>query len=279
MVKQIAGRAGRFGKSSEPGMVTCLNPQDIKYLTKSLETPNEPLRKCIVFPTKEQFIMANTLSPSTFLHQLLHQLRELTLFSDKDSLVQMAEISTKIEVAEMLKKYQKRIAFPDLLNIINAPLKRDDDSQKMSFFYYLSQIANETPCPVRIKIPSISSSNPSQALITVESLYQTLDLYLWMAGQFPHIFLEREEAENRKRECGEIVEKFLDKLCAIKRKRKRMATFTTSPITFSQDDDIVNDGSTTIKGGFKEFLSDDSKGFIGSDRIDEILRDLKRKDG
>lgn len=256
LIKQISGRAGRFGKVKpfdEPGMVTCLNHQDMSYLTRSFEIPNEPLKKCVILPNKEQFIRANTLDPSLSLHQLFCQLKDMKEFNERDSQIRMTDLVTKMQIAEILKKYHDKISFPDLLNLIHAPLKPDDDSQKMSFFHYISHIPKAIPCPVKIKLPllsfdsiSLSSFNPTKALIKIESIYQTLDLYLWMSGQFPHIFLGKEEAELKKGECGEIIEKILNESCLVGIKKKLISndlnvdTETRKSISLVNNNQILN---------------------------------------
>ena len=42
-VKQIAGRAGRYGTANNEGTVTCLNKDDLDYLHECLKAPVEEL--------------------------------------------------------------------------------------------------------------------------------------------------------------------------------------------------------------------------------------------
>ena len=52
-IKQIAGRAGRFGKYDE-GIVTSLNQRDVKEIDKAIKAEVDGLEFCYIFPTFEQ---------------------------------------------------------------------------------------------------------------------------------------------------------------------------------------------------------------------------------
>lgn len=49
-VKQIAGRAGRFGSPHPTGYVTCLAQGDMHALHDALSTPSEPVARACLLP-------------------------------------------------------------------------------------------------------------------------------------------------------------------------------------------------------------------------------------
>ena len=53
-IKQIAGRAGRYGTEHAYGQVTCLHDDDMQYLQEALASPPEPLTRAGLAPTSEQ---------------------------------------------------------------------------------------------------------------------------------------------------------------------------------------------------------------------------------
>lgn len=44
-IKQIAGRAGRFGTQYENGEVTCMTYDDLKYVRQGMQVTDEPIIK------------------------------------------------------------------------------------------------------------------------------------------------------------------------------------------------------------------------------------------
>jgi hypothetical protein len=53
-VKQIAGRAGRYGSQYEKGEVTVLHSHDRQFLSHNLNSSDDQLTKAFLFPTREQ---------------------------------------------------------------------------------------------------------------------------------------------------------------------------------------------------------------------------------
>ena len=49
-VKQVGGRAGRFGSLHANGEVTCLYADDLPYLRHAMTTPNPSISKAGLFP-------------------------------------------------------------------------------------------------------------------------------------------------------------------------------------------------------------------------------------
>jgi ATP-dependent RNA helicase SUPV3L1/SUV3 len=60
-LKQIAGRAGRFGTIYEHGEVTCMNAEDLKYLRKGMQAIDKPIKKAGLFPSLEQLELLGVL--------------------------------------------------------------------------------------------------------------------------------------------------------------------------------------------------------------------------
>ncbi|CAM9327645.1 unnamed protein product, partial [Phaeothamnion confervicola] len=56
-VKQIAGRAGRFGGPFDQGFVTCMQQRDMAHLRDGMAAPEEDLAAAGLFPTLEQLVM------------------------------------------------------------------------------------------------------------------------------------------------------------------------------------------------------------------------------
>lgn len=44
-IKQIAGRAGRYGTQYADGVVTCMSPEDLKCVRKGMQVADQPVLK------------------------------------------------------------------------------------------------------------------------------------------------------------------------------------------------------------------------------------------
>ena len=49
-LKQIAGRAGRYGTQYEHGEVTCMTPEDLKYVRQGMQVLDDPVLKAGTIP-------------------------------------------------------------------------------------------------------------------------------------------------------------------------------------------------------------------------------------
>ena len=61
-VKQIAGRAGRFGTAHPTGHVTCLHQSDVPLLHEAMGEASVPLQQARIMPRLGRATEGNTLS-------------------------------------------------------------------------------------------------------------------------------------------------------------------------------------------------------------------------
>ena len=60
-IKQIAGRAGRFGTLYEDGLVTTMRTEDMKLVRQGMETLDKPITRAGLFPSLEQLELLGVL--------------------------------------------------------------------------------------------------------------------------------------------------------------------------------------------------------------------------
>uniref|UniRef100_A0A803MT31 RNA helicase n=1 Tax=Chenopodium quinoa TaxID=63459 RepID=A0A803MT31_CHEQI len=70
-IKQIAGRAGRYGSKYPLGEVTCLNEEDLLLLHSSLNSPSPDLERAGLFPSYDLLLMYSRANPQNGLYQIL----------------------------------------------------------------------------------------------------------------------------------------------------------------------------------------------------------------
>jgi ATP-dependent RNA helicase SUPV3L1/SUV3 len=75
-VRQIAGRAGRYGGRFAQGEVTTMRAEDLPMLRWALEKPTEPLQRAGLFPPTEAILAAIASRPKGGLEGALHRLAD-----------------------------------------------------------------------------------------------------------------------------------------------------------------------------------------------------------
>ncbi|XP_078436287.1 ATP-dependent RNA helicase isoform X3 [Wolffia australiana] len=75
-IKQIAGRAGRYGSKFQTGEVTCIDADDLPLLHSSLESPSPVLERAGLFPSFDLLSLYSRIHMTTDLHHILERFVE-----------------------------------------------------------------------------------------------------------------------------------------------------------------------------------------------------------
>ncbi|GAB2210240.1 hypothetical protein Droror1_Dr00015502 [Drosera rotundifolia] len=70
-IKQIAGRAGRYGSKYPFGEVTCMDPHDLPLLHSSLKSPSPDLEHAGLFPSYDLLLLYSRANPDDGIYQIL----------------------------------------------------------------------------------------------------------------------------------------------------------------------------------------------------------------
>jgi replicative superfamily II helicase len=72
-IKQIAGRAGRYGSKYSDGIVTCLKSHDQSYLLKSLGQTDRDIKRAGLFPSLSQLQLLSVIVKYNIDEKILQQ--------------------------------------------------------------------------------------------------------------------------------------------------------------------------------------------------------------
>jgi ATP-dependent RNA helicase SUPV3L1/SUV3 len=197
-VKQIAGRAGRYGMGVESGVVTTLEPSDLPLLNAAMESNPEPLRYARV----GGFI-------STTIMDIFEALpRGSTVTTVRDALLycstlppNMAVMDPDAKEAEMMRyidSFSQDLAFTERALMLQCPFPSMDDQCKAIMGQVLSTYRNKLSVDLRkILLDSgllatleqvIASkrtkrvlTNPKRDLASLETLHSVLTIYAWFS--------------------------------------------------------------------------------------------------
>lgn len=109
-----------------------------------------------------------------------------------------------------------QLSMRDRFQLACAPVKTADPLVVSTYTFLMRHFAAGQPCPLRIMVPHVSS-NLTGTLSIAESVYRSLDLYLWLATHFPLNFLQISEARAKREQCGLVVDRVLELMCSVGR--------------------------------------------------------------
>ena len=183
-VKQIAGRAGRYGTLFPVGLVSAFSGQDMRFLDRALQQPWGIAKRAGILPEFDHIVTFMRDNPSyTFadtIQALCERCRLQKLFCFSD-------ITEIIAVAKLLQ----RLPFRDLRDLYVfslAPINIEDGIIVRTFLSFARNYVKGKTIRASYTLPQ----NPN--LQSLETLFHILDLYLWLANRFPSQFLDAEPA-------------------------------------------------------------------------------------
>ncbi|XP_052208534.1 ATP-dependent RNA helicase SUV3, mitochondrial isoform X2 [Diospyros lotus] len=120
-IKQIAGRAGRYGSKFPVGHVTCMDAEDIPLLHSALNSPSDILEHAGLFPTFDLLYMHSLLHPKTGLHQILEHFVENAKLSENYFIANCEEM---LKVAAIIDELP--LGLHDKYLFCISPVEMDD---------------------------------------------------------------------------------------------------------------------------------------------------------
>ncbi|KAI6046723.1 P-loop containing nucleoside triphosphate hydrolase protein [Pisolithus marmoratus] len=223
-IKQIAGRAGRYGLHGEPGgFVTTLYPEDLPRLKSALSTPPEALPYAIIDPSESWMEdVAQILHPKSSIQALF----EVPSYVSKVQSPFRAALPSKLEdMVKFIDTRARDMLLADKLMLKNCPTSW----REAGALDILTQITRLYKREVQVDLDAVLAVAPlmdtlervekrmnrgvvpaprelQSALRTLEDMHKTLVLYLWLGFRNYMAFHQADEAHALKGR----VEKALD---------------------------------------------------------------------
>ena len=172
-VRQIAGRAGRYGGRYSRGEVTTLSSEDLPALRAALAAPPEVLRCAGLFPPVSAILAAAAAAPAAGLEGALRRQPDLhyTHFQPDDV----------IALARLLAPLS--LPLPAALTLAMAPCDAREPTAAAAFVAYATAFASGRAVRVDDGATPVSLAPPrTQAeLAALEAAFRVYDLYVWLA--------------------------------------------------------------------------------------------------
>ncbi|CAM6091766.1 unnamed protein product [Calypogeia fissa] len=227
-IKQIAGRAGRFGSMFPNGEVTCLISEDLPLLHGSLSTPSIPLKAAGLLPAFDFFALYSTLHPDMTFAEILEDFMLKARLSPDYF---MCNCESMMVVAEMIQNLP--LPLQDRFLFCICPVDIKDEISMGALVQFASEYAKEGSVslqkiftPGNIKLPRTQG-----ALIQLESFHKVLELYIWLSLRFKDAFNDYHLALSQKELCSLIIEEGMKMVGVAKKSNRKHIRKQTSILT------------------------------------------------
>lgn len=195
LVKQIAGRAGRFGQFAD-GYVSAVDPDTLTYV-----------RRCLAMNTKEagqKLGVAPTVSQLALLAkemQIVHPSRALIAWRTKlllsDATFFAAPMYERVELAIEMEEHFPALSFEEIARLSMVPLPRVGEVKQVLFTWLTTFDEGNRR---KEQAPTVEwfqghEQIPFLGLGESETLYHTASMYCWLSRSFPKVFVNEEAAQ------------------------------------------------------------------------------------
>lgn len=187
-VRQIAGRAGRFGLY-ETGFVNVMEDDEQLHIAHMLATSD--------IAELEKLTVSLNFSDLQYLANKLHskKLAEIleyhhTRFRNQHALFCAAPLDSQLAQAVLIDAYAPEMALKDKFIFACAPTSLNVPFEKDYYLLCLESVyhANQRALPL---MPDWLASDNPKHLEAAELLSQNLSLYAWLSFKFPQIFTDQ----------------------------------------------------------------------------------------
>ncbi|KAL7419827.1 RNA helicase [Cryptotrichosporon argae] len=261
-VKQIAGRAGRFGQahasassspsSSSGGQVTTLYAADLPRLRELLPLPLPAASRAVLeAPPGALADLAALLPPTTTFAALLEHLAALARLPARTALASHAH---KIPLARLVETSRAQLALDEVALFTHAPVNHRDERVAAVFSAVVAAYAGaglveleavlaptrllktldvaETtlaalpPLPPHLGIgrPYLAPPVLIASIPALESLHKALVLYIWLSFRLDVAFPDRALALKHKERAERVLEACLERLPGLRQKKSHERT-------------------------------------------------------
>ncbi|MBP2302976.1 helicase-related protein [Azospirillum picis] len=196
-VKQIAGRAGRFGQFEEGyfGVIARGTPATLKRL---LEAPDRRLRADAPLPVRPTRAMLARLAA----HVGSDETRLLVdCFADAataGSPFRLADLSALRRAAPLLDA--RRLPLAAKLELLLAPADLEEAEDAKVFAAILDAVESQEPLPLGRLMPDRLDGLAADLL---EGLSRACDLYFWASRKFPDVLPDRDRVRGQRDAIGQ----------------------------------------------------------------------------
>lgn len=208
-IKQIAGRAGRYGSMFPNGEVTCMSGYDLPLLHSSLNAPSPCLEAAGLFPSFDILALYSRLHPNCTFYSVLEHFVENAKLSSNYFIMNCEAI---LKVAEAIEDLP--LGLEERYIFCTSPVEMYDGISAQGLIQFAEEYAKKGLVNLKkVFTPgTLCVPKTQNELKEVESIHKVLGLYIWLSFRLEESFPNRELAYSQKALCGMLIEEYLERL-------------------------------------------------------------------
>ncbi|ESO97005.1 hypothetical protein LOTGIDRAFT_115298 [Lottia gigantea] len=265
---QIAGRAGRYGSAYSDGEVTTLYDQDLPILLNTLKKPIEEIKKAGLQPTIDQIEMFSHYLPQATLCNLMDIfVSTSSIDSDNFFLSNMEDFKFLANIIEHIPlELRTRYVF------CCAPINKRSNFACSSFLKFARRFSRNEPVSIEwlcshidwpCKLPYTISE-----LEQLESVYDTLDMYLWLSYRYTDLFPDKNEVREMQMELDQLIREGIQNVTKLSNKSTEVSE------EVQEDKTVKSERNLDERFGklSQELIR---KGIVTPEQLENILKEPK----
>ncbi|KAF9106556.1 RNA helicase [Mortierella sp. AM989] len=219
-IKQIAGRAGRFGTDYAVGQVTTLVQSDIPTLKRALASPMTEIKRAAIQPTAEMIEGFAIQMPGA---PFSHVLKMFDLMSRNSTMFFPGLFRNMISAAAILDNIKMPVR--ERIPFISAPIQTRDPTSVNAAVILAKAVSDGRKISIDeiVRLPEKGSKEEDKLdLQKLESSHRVIMLYLWLSQRFENVMQGGidSDASKRKVRCEVLINLALKQAEAKRLKQK-----------------------------------------------------------
>jgi ATP-dependent RNA helicase SUPV3L1/SUV3 len=207
-VRQIGGRAGRFGKH-DAGHVGALSRNDLEHVRAAFESEPEPVTPRVqVRPSLHHVLTMNEVLGSTNLYELLDLFRRRIRFDDR--LLAASVPDDMLELAALSDSFKMPLEHKFVFTC--APVDTRDTQMMHQYQVWMRAFTLGRKArldPLDSHYRNEKGTNDPEAFYQAELQVKMLTVYAWLAYRFPDQFPDLEECDRQRDLLNGFIERTL----------------------------------------------------------------------
>jgi len=206
-VRQIGGRAGRFGSLFPDGLITAVNQEDLEYIRDTFSRQLGPISQAGLFPPsdKVQLFAEEKASSHLSFSSIWDEIASLAQVDGTFFLCSFEEIKARAQVIEDLP-----LSIETKYTLCMCPVDIDIPKQVVAFAEFSRELAFEGCVRLGKAMSQVYPAKNWKDMNDLESTYKILDMYLWLAQRFRDAFVDIENATLVRNECCRVLQNCLN---------------------------------------------------------------------
>ncbi|ORX92474.1 P-loop containing nucleoside triphosphate hydrolase protein, partial [Basidiobolus meristosporus CBS 931.73] len=204
-IKQIAGRAGRFGTAYDVGEVTTLDHFDLKILHRAMKTSLPTVQHAGLQANVNVVEMFAYQFPDDSFSSLLSKFEDL---AKVDGRYFLCNFNNQKRIADLIDELPMSIQ--ERYQFVTAPANIKDPVVSKSLLQFATDFSDGaiSPLDMHINLPSKAPKSMAE-LKNLEAYHRVILLYMWLSYRFPDIFNSSDSARQLKTTCEGLINESL----------------------------------------------------------------------